>query len=136
MNECVFCKIIKGEITCVKIWEDKKFLAFLDINPVCEGMTLVVPKKHLKSDVFENTDKDISDIMKASKKVSKLLKKSLNVVRVGVILEGLEIPHLHVKLIPIRPGENLKILLNSKNKSPDLKYLQKLALRIGKNNRA
>ena len=66
MKNCIFCKIVSGEVPCVRIWEDKKFLAFLDINPVCEGMALVIPKKHLNSDIFENKDIDITELMKAS----------------------------------------------------------------------
>ena len=136
MKECVFCKIASGDIPCVKIWEDKKLLAFLDINPVSKGMTLVIPKKHKDSNFFKNSSKDISEIVTASKKVSKILEKSLDVDRIGVIIEGLEVSHLHIKLIPIRKGENLKTILNSKNETPDMKYLRNLALKITSHNKA
>ena len=58
MDNCIFCKIVKGEIPSVKIWEDKNYLAILDINPNVEGMTLVIPKKHFDSYVFEMKDKE------------------------------------------------------------------------------
>jgi len=136
MKDCVFCNIASGDIPCVKIWEDRKFLAFLDINPVSKGMTLVIPKKHKDSIFFKNSPKDISEIIIASKKVSKILEKSLSVNRIGVIIEGLEVTHLHIKLIPIRKGENLKTILNSKNETPDMKYLRNLALKITSHNKA
>lgn len=136
MKDCVFCKIASGDIPCVKIWEDRKFLAFLDINPVSKGMTLVIPKKHKDSNFFKNSSKDISEIVTASKKVSKILEKSLDVDRIGVIIEGLEVNHLHVKLIPIRKGENLKTILNSKNETPDVRYLRNLASKITTQNKA
>ena len=136
MKDCVFCKIASGDIPCVKIWEDRKFLAFLDINPISKGMTLVIPKKHRHSNFFKNSSKDISEIMIASKKVSKILENSLSIDRVCVIIEGLEIDHLHIKLIPIRKGENLKTILNSANETPDIKYLRNLALKIISKNQA
>ncbi|MBW6441909.1 HIT domain-containing protein [Patescibacteria group bacterium] len=113
MSDCIFCKISRGEIPCYKIWEDENFLAFLDINPVTEGMALVIPKEHKNSAIFQNSDEDITNIMLAAKKVSKLLENTLDIERVGVIFEGIEVDHLHIKLIPIKTGENIKSLLNS-----------------------
>jgi len=130
MENCIFCKISKGEIPCIKIWEDEKFLAFLDINPVTEGMTLVIPKDHKSSDIFKNSDEEIANIMHASKKVAKMLEENLEVGRVGVIFEGLEVSHLHTKLIPIKSGENLKIILNSHFPKPTTEELEQLANRV------
>jgi histidine triad (HIT) family protein len=136
MNNCIFCKIANGDIPCVKIWEDKYFLAFLDINPISEGMTIVIPKKHKDSDFTKNNEKDLSDIMRVTLKVSKIIKNRLNVPRVGVIIEGLEVTHLHIKLIPIRSGDSIRTLINSNNSTPDTKYLQQLALKINRNNQS
>lgn len=130
MENCVFCRIASGEIPCYKLWENDDFLAFLDINPVTEGMTLVIPKKHKNSYIFNNDDEDISKIMEASKKVSKLLDKALNIIRVGIIFEGFEVSHLHAKLIPIRHGENLKTILGSYYPKPDNKQLEEIANKI------
>ena len=73
MKNCVFCKIIKGELPSHKIWEDKKHLAFLSIFPNTEGYTVVVTKKHYSSYAFDQNDKVLTELMLASKKVAKLL---------------------------------------------------------------
>jgi len=102
MNEnCIFCKIVKGEIPCVKIWEDEKFLAFLDINPNVKGMTLVIPKEHFDSYAFDIDDKNYLELMAATKKVAKLLDKKLKVQRTAMVMEGLGVNHAHIKLYPI-----------------------------------
>jgi histidine triad (HIT) family protein len=100
-SHCIICKIIRKDIPCVKIWEDKKHIAILDINPNTEGMTLVIPKKHFHSYVFEIKDKDYLQLMKATKKVANLLDKKLNVKRTAMVMEGLGINHPHIKLYPI-----------------------------------
>lgn len=134
MEECIFCKIAKGEIPCVKIWEDESFLSFLDINPITEGMTLVIPKKHLDSKVFVNTEEEISSIMTASKNVSKILEYGLDIDRVAVIFEGIEVGHLHAKLIPEKVGENLKIIINSNYPKPSIEELKILASKLRSDN--
>lgn len=130
MNNCIFCRIAKGEIPCEKVWEDKDFIAFLDIQPAAEGMTLVIPKKHLDSYIFENKDLDIHKLMSAAKKVATLLKKSLVVDRVIAVFEGLEVEHLHLKLFPLRIGESLKMILNSGGYTPTQEKLHEVALKI------
>ena len=130
MNDCIFCKISRGEIPCYKIWESDNFISFLDINPVTEGMALVTPKEHKDSAIFKNTDQDISDIMLAAKKVSNLLENTLDIERVGVIFEGIEIGHLHIKLIPIKTGENIKMLLNSNFPKPPIEEFEILTNKI------
>ena len=130
MENCIFCRIAKGEIPCMKIWENEKYLAFLDINPVTEGMTLVIPKKHKDSRVFKNENSDICEIMSASKEVSGILENKLNIERVGLIFEGVEVDHLHAKLIPIKDGENIKMILQSHYPKPEIKELEDLCKRI------
>jgi len=130
MENCIFCKIAKGEIPCMKIWENEKYLAFLDINPVTEGMTLVIPKEHKDSRVFKNENSDICEIMSASKEVSEILENKLNIERVGLIFEGVEVDHLHAKLIPIKDGENIKMILQSHYPKPEIKELEDLCKRI------
>ena len=100
-NDCIFCKIARGEIPCEKIWEDSEFLAILDIMPNTEGMTLVLPKKHFNSDVFQMPDEAYLEMMKAVKKVAKILEKGLNVKRVALVIEGMGVNHMHVKLYPL-----------------------------------
>jgi len=101
MNNCIFCKIVKDEISSVKIWEDKKHIAILDTNPNSEGMTLVIPKKHFHSDATDMPEKEYIDLMVAAKKLAKILEKKLNVKRVAIVMEGLGINHVHIKLYPI-----------------------------------
>ncbi|MCK4647867.1 HIT domain-containing protein [Candidatus Pacearchaeota archaeon] len=101
MKDCVFCKIVRGEIPCVKIWEDENFLAFLDINPNTEGMTLVIPKKHFDSDAFEMPEKDYTELMVAARKVARILEKGLQVKRVSLVMEGMDVDHMHIKLYPL-----------------------------------
>ena len=100
-NDCIFCKIVNGEITSVKVWEDKNFVAILDINPNTEGMTLIIPKRHFDSDATDMPNKEYIELMIASKRVAKLLEEKLNVKRVAIVMEGLGVNHVHIKLYPI-----------------------------------
>ena len=106
MENCIFCKIVKGEIPSVKIWEDKDFLAILDVMPNTEGMTLVLSKKHYDSYAFDMSDEEYKKLMIASKKVAKILEKGLKVHRVAMVMEGLGINHVHIKLYPLYGLDN------------------------------
>lgn len=99
--DCIFCKIVKSEIPSVKVWEDEKHLAILDINPNTKGQTLVITKEHYDSDFTEMPEKVYTELMVATKKVAELLKKNLGTERVASVLEGLGVNHIHVKLYPI-----------------------------------
>ncbi len=85
----------------MKIWEDEKHIAILDKSPNVIGMTLVMPKKHFNSYAFDMNDNDYCELMKASKKVAKLLDKRLNVKRTALVMEGLGVNHVHIKLYPL-----------------------------------
>ena len=101
MKNCIFCKIINNEIDSAKIWEDNKFIAILDINPNTKGMTLVLSKEHYSSYAFDLQDNILKDIIIATKKIAKILEKSLKVKRVAMVMEGMGINHLHIKLYPL-----------------------------------
>jgi diadenosine tetraphosphate (Ap4A) HIT family hydrolase len=101
MEDCIFCKIAKGEIDSAKVWEDEKFFAILDINPNTKGMALVMPKVHFDSDTFLMPDKDYQELMLATKKVAEVLRKGLDVNRVAMVAEGLGVNHVHIKLYPL-----------------------------------
>lgn len=108
----IFTRIIKGEIPCYKIAENDKFFAFLDINPLQAGHTLVIPKE--ETDVFFDLSEELlSDIMVFSKPIAKAIKDFTNCNRVGVSVIGLEVPHAHVHLIPIN-GMNDMNFANTK----------------------
>ena len=96
----IFTKIINREIPCYKIAEDDNFLAFLDINPNAKGHTLCIPKKEV--DKLLDLDEDTySDLMAFSRRVGLALQKTLDCKRVGMSVIGLEVPHVHVHLIPL-----------------------------------
>ncbi len=98
--ECVFCKIANNEAKSFKIYEDKEYIAILDIYPNIKGQTLVIPKKHISSYAFDASDRELCKLMKVSKIVAKMLEKGLGVKRVHMVLEGTAINHLHAKLYP------------------------------------
>ena len=96
----VFTKIIYGELPSYKIAEDEKFYAFLDINPLKEGHTLVIPKQEIDY-FFDINDDLLQEYMLFSKRVAKAIEKSIPCLRVGLTVIGLEVPHAHTHLIPI-----------------------------------
>lgn len=96
----IFTRIVKGEIPCYKIAEDERFFAFLDINPVAVGHTLVIPKRE-EDYLFRLDDEELGAMMVFAKKVAVALKKAVPCKRVGVAVIGLEVPHAHIHLIPI-----------------------------------
>lgn len=97
----IFLKIVSGEIPCYKIAEDDNYLAFLDINPLALGHTLVIPKKEVDY-IFDMEDELFSGLMLFSKKVAVAVEKAVPCLRVGVAVIGLEVPHAHVHLIPLK----------------------------------
>jgi histidine triad (HIT) family protein len=96
----IFTKIIRGEIPSYKIAEDERHFAFLDINPIAEGHTLVVPKKEIDY-FFDLPDSHLQSTISFAKKVARAIDRSLKPLRTGVIVQGLEVPHAHVHLIPL-----------------------------------
>jgi histidine triad (HIT) family protein len=108
MNECIFCKIVKGEIPCHKIWEDDKHLAFLSIFPNTEGFSVVITKEHFGSYAFDLPDEVLSGLILATKKVAKLLDSKLDDVgRCGMIFEGFGVDHIHSKIFPMHGTKDM-----------------------------
>lgn len=101
MKDCIFCKIIKGKIPTFKVWEDKEFLAILDINPNTKGMTLVITKKHYDSYLTKMPDDVYQRLWLAARKIARLLDKKLKTKRTAMVLEGMGINHAHIKLYPL-----------------------------------
>ena len=100
MQDSIFTRIIKGEINSYKVLEEDKFIAFLDVNPIKEGHTLVVPK--MQVDYIYDLPEDIfKELFVFSKKVSRILKKTFDCKRIGLSVIGLEVPHAHIHLVPI-----------------------------------
>jgi len=96
----IFTRIIRGEIPAYRIWENEFFLAFLDINPLREGHTLVIPKIEIDH-FFDLDDQYLSRILLFAKPIAKSIEKSFPCNRCGLIVVGLEVPHAHLHLIPI-----------------------------------
>ncbi len=96
----IFTKIIKGDIPSYKVAESESHIAFLDINPIAEGHTLVVPKKEIDY-VFDLPDDLFSETMSFAKKVAGAVDRALKPIRTGVVVDGREVPHAHIHLIPI-----------------------------------
>lgn len=121
-EDCIFCKIVKGDMPCYKVYEDKKFLVFLDIKPVAFGHLLIIPKVHIVW-MQEADDKIISDIYKLAKKMVLVLKKSLKCDYVQLSVVGNEVPHFHIHLIPRYKKDNFPNL-------PTIKYKDKESKKV------
>ena len=102
----IFSRIIQGEIPCYKIAENDEFFAFLDINPLSKGHTLVVPK-HETDYIFNIDDEELGQMMVFAKKVAKAIEKAIPCKRIGVAVIGLEVPHAHIHLVPINKEGDL-----------------------------
>ncbi len=102
----IFTRIINGEIPCHKIAEDERFLAFLDVSPVAEGHTLVVPKIEVDY-LFNLDDETYTGLMLFAKKIAKALPQAVPCLRVGVTVIGLEVPHTHVHLVPLNSMQDI-----------------------------
>lgn len=96
----IFTRIINGEIPCYKIAEDENYFAFLDINPLSEGHTLVVPKRE-EDYIFDLRDEELAGLILFAKKVATSLKANLDCKRVAMVVLGMEVPHAHIHLIPM-----------------------------------
>ena len=96
----IFSRIVKGEIPCYKIAENDQFFAFMDINPVAKGHTLVIPKRETDY-IFSLDDEELAEMMVFAKKVAHAIEKAVPCKRIAVAVIGLEVPHAHIHLIPI-----------------------------------
>ena len=113
----IFTRIINGEIPCYKVAEDDNYFAFLDINPLKAGHTLVVPKKETDY-IFDLSDDELSGMIVFSKKVAAAIKAAYPCNRVGVAVLGLEVPHAHIHLVPMDSMEDINF------RNPKLKFSQ------------
>lgn len=104
----IFSKIISGDIPSFKIAEDDKFYAFLDINPMTKGHTLVVPKQEIDY-IFDLDDVLLGEMIIFSKRVALAIEKAISCTRVGMMVIGLEVPHAHIHLVPIQNEGDLNL---------------------------
>lgn len=116
----IFSKIVAGEVPSYKIAENDKFYAFLDINPLVKGHTLVIPKKEVDY-IFDLEDQDLSEMHLFAKKIALAIKKAFPCKKVGMAVLGLEVPHAHIHLIPINKESDM-IISNPKLKFTDEEF--------------
>lgn len=124
----IFTKIIEGEIPCHKVEETEDHIAFLDINPIAEGHTLVVPKKEVDY-FFDLPDELMQSTMDFSRTIAHAIDEALNPLRTGVIIQGLEVPHAHVHLIPLYKTHQVMALGHNVEVSEE--RMKELAQKIG-----
>lgn len=120
----IFSRIVKGEIPCYEIAEDDRFFAFMDINPVAKGHTLVIPKRE-DDYIFNLEDDEIGGMMVFAKKVAKAIEKAVPCKRIGVAVIGLEVPHAHIHLIPITQESDMDFKKHVKMSEEEFIEVQK-----------
>jgi len=131
--DCIFCKIIDGEIPAVKVLDEKLVVAFMDINPSSKGHMLVVPKNHAEN-IFEIPESDLVALIKAVKRCAKAVKEALNAEGVTILqLNGKAsdqiVPHLHIHVIPRWENDGLSVS-TWEMKTGDMEEIQEIALKI------
>lgn len=114
----IFSKIIAGEIPSYRVAEDDKHYAFLDINPLSEGHTLVVPKREVDY-IFDLTDEEYVDLQLFAKRVAAAIEKTVPCKRIGVAVIGLEVPHAHIHLVPINTEADMDFRRDKLKLSPE-----------------
>jgi len=132
MQTCVFCKIVKGEIDSAKIYEDNEVFAFLDINPLSLGHTLIIPKSHFEN-IFDINENILQKIIVVTKNISQKIKNNLNAdgIRLSQFngsVAGQEVMHFHLHVIP--KYENDELSKNFKSKEVNLEELKKIASKL------
>lgn len=114
----IFTRIVRGEIPSYKVAEDERFFAFLDINPLTKGHTLVVPKQETDY-LFDLDDRTLADMIVFAKRIARKLKEKIECKRVAVVVLGLEVPHAHIHLIPIQDEKDVDLRKEKLKLSPD-----------------
>ena len=102
----VFTRIVKGEIPCYKVAEDDRYFAFLDINPLAKGHTLVIPKEETDN-IFDLDDRTLADMMVFAKRIARKIQANIACKKVAVVVLGLEVPHAHIHLRPINSEKDV-----------------------------
>ena len=114
----IFTRIVRGEIPSYKVAEDERFFAFLDINPLTKGHTLVVPKQETDY-LFDLDDRTLADMIVFAKRIARKLKEKIECQRVAVVVLGLEVPHAHIHLIPIQDEKDVDFHKEKLKLSPE-----------------
>jgi histidine triad (HIT) family protein len=118
----LFLKIVAGEIPSYKVAEDENFLAFLDINPNAKGHTLCIPKKETDK-LFDLSEQEYLDLMRFSRKVAKAIENVVACKRIGLSVIGLEVPHVHVHIIPLNDMQDAQFIQKTKLEPSEFEQL-------------
>lgn len=130
MTMTIFSRIVKGEIPSYKCAENEKFYAFLDINPLQKGHTLVIPKREVDY-IFDMEDEEIAEFQVFAKRVAIAIKKAFPCVKVGQAVLGLEVPHAHIHLVPMQSEKDM--IFSNKKLELSKEEFQEIAERIRAN---
>ena len=114
----IFTRIVRGKIPSYKVAEDERFFAFLDINPLTKGHTLVVPKQETDY-LFDLDDRTLADMIVFAKRIARKLKEKIECKKVAVVVLGLEVPHAHIHLIPIQDEKDVDFHKEKLKLSPE-----------------
>ena len=114
----IFTRIVRGEIPSYKVAEDERFFAFLDINPLTKGHTLVIPKQETDY-LFDLDDRTLADMIVFAKRIARKLKEKIECKKVAVVVLGLEVPHAHIHLIPIQDEKDVDFHKEKLKLSPE-----------------
>jgi len=122
MEGCVFCKIIKGEIPSIKVWEDEETYSFMDINPMHPGHLLIIPKKHVDY-IFETEEPLFAKLFSNAKRLSKALKSATGALKIGLAIEGISVRHVHLHLVPVNQINDLDPCKSKKGNIEEIKIV-------------
>ena len=126
----IFTKIIRGELPSYKIAENEKFFAFLDINPLVEGHTLVIPKKETDK-FFDLSEEELSEILVFARPIAAAIEKAFKCNRCGISVVGIEVPHAHMHMVPLNNANDLNFTRKKLSPTPEeLKAAQEKILRF------
>jgi histidine triad (HIT) family protein len=128
MADCIFCKIAAHEIPSNIVWENERFAAFMDIKPINPGHILIIPKDHVEV-VFDMQNERYEEAFVIAKNLSTPLARTTGAVRIAIVVEGLEVPHAHIKLVPLHQAGDLN---PGRAKEADPKDLAEMAEKIKK----
>jgi histidine triad (HIT) family protein len=135
MENCIFCKIARGEIPSIRIWENDRFYSFLDANPINPGHLLIIPKRHVDY-FFDLSNQEYVEIMEIARKIEGSLKKTTGAKRIGLIVNGFEIPHAHLHLIPLHNSNDIDPRRAKKGIPEEMeKMAERIRLEIGRTNK-
>ncbi len=121
---CVFCEIVSGRRSGVTVWESRNYLLLLDIRPIAPGHVLLLPKKHAE-DLFLLPEREYARLLRTARKIAPILRRLTGAKRIGLVVEGFGVPHVHVHLVPVNKAGELNPTLAKPASTARLRALQR-----------